>query len=204
MPVFSRSSASSLLSQCLPSRDAVRYASSCSLKPSLNSPPSRSVTGASSLIASVSSLHSLSMSHIIARAWLSSPSAWQSSNVRAMSGSTSNERLSARQSRALSVPYAKRESIRSRSHTCFSFSRSSSAAIGWVSMNSIASCRAVMSRSLSKGCSIQSFSIREPIAVQVLSSSHKREPRRFLSRSDSVNSRLRRAVGSSVMYALRR
>ena len=102
-------------------------------------PPSRSVSGASSLIASVSSPQSLSMSHIIRRTWLSNPLTPASSSNLAMPGSTSSERLSARQSRAFIVLYASRDSIRSRSQISFNPSRNASASIGLFSMNSMAS-----------------------------------------------------------------
>ena len=97
-------------------------------------------------------------------------------------------------SRALAVPVTMRAVTRSRSVTVFS--ASSSACRGRVlSLSSFtASSRGWISLGLRRGFSIQARSIREPMAVLVLSMTHSRLPRFSLPRRVWVSSRFRRAL----------
>ena len=104
---------------------------------------------------------------------------------------------SARRSLPFTEPYTTRVIMRSRSKMPVSASVTSSKSGRFSNSSSTAFCRSVMPAGLKSGCSSHVRISRLPIAVLVLSSTHKSEPRRSLLRIVSSNSRFRRVFKSS-------
>ena len=190
MPVASFSLASNCASHSLPSVLARRSSSASLEKPSLIIPASRMVIGGSSTIAEEISEYISARSSKFAK-----HSAKRSLSIVPISffmcGSISSELRNAIKSRGFADLQLIFVIIRSKSYTGFKYSRISSRSIARLLHSSIPACRFKMSSLLISGCSIMERNARAPMAVLVLSSTHKSEPFFCFSRMVSTSSRFR-------------
>ena len=198
MPVFSRSDASMAAMVPLPPSMMSRRRSASSLAPLRMMPPSRMVRGGSST--SVFSMRSAqSVRGSMAASSFLSRGESHFCSCAFTSGSARKPRASPSKSRQLTVPVTMRVCTRSKSVTSRSASSSSPRTMTLSVSSSTAPWRRVISTGSSRGFSSQERSIRPPMAVWVLSSTHRSVPRFSLERMVSVSSRFRRASKSSSM-----
>ncbi len=173
-----------------------RSRSASALAPLRMMPPSRMVSGGSSTMV-FSILSAQSASGSMAAASFCSRGLPSSARIAFTWGNARRPRAKASRSRQLTVPVTMRVMTRSRSVTSLRASSSSPRAMGLSTRASTAACRRVISAGSSRGFSSQERSIRPPMAVWVLSSTHSRVPFFSLERMVSVSSRFRRASRSS-------
>ena len=198
MPVFSFSRASICVSMPLPPDWTARSSSSSLFAPSRMRPPSRSRNGGSStMVASIFSLRSASVSSCSKSVCKYGARIPDSRSLTA--GRLAAPCESAARSRQEAVPVIMRVMARSKSVISRRDKISSSRSMVFLTSSSTAVRRRVICAGLRSGRSIHARSRRPPMAVFVLSSTHRRLPRFSFARIVSVSSRFRRAARSSCM-----
>ena len=175
-----------------------RSRSASSLAPLRIMPPSRTVSGGSStMVFSIRSAKAVSGSMTCSIFRSRGDDSFCSCCLT--SGRARRPRASPSSSRQLTWPVTIRAMIRSRSGMSFSASVSSPRTMASPFSSSTAVRRRSISVGSSSGFSSQLRSIRLPMGVRVLSSTHRSVPFLSLERMVSVSSRFRRASRSSSM-----